>query len=82
MAEEARSGLADRLPAVRGRLEPDFPLREFTWFRVGGPAEVLFTPADSEDLSAFLRDLNADVPVGRRRQIPSDHDRRVLQCRL
>lgn len=55
--------LLDRLPPVRGRLTPDAPLSAITWFRVGGPAEVLFRPADREDLLAFLAAKPADVPV-------------------
>jgi UDP-N-acetylmuramate dehydrogenase len=55
--------LIDRLPAVRGRLTANAPLANVTWFRVGGPAEVLFKPADAEDLSAFLAGCPADVPV-------------------
>ena len=51
------------LPDVRGRLERDRPLADMTWLRVGGPAEVLFQPADIADLSAFLAALDADVPV-------------------
>jgi len=51
------------LPQVRGRLCFDEPLAPFTWLRVGGPAEVLFLPADEEDLAAFLRDSPSDVPV-------------------
>ena len=51
------------LPAVRGRLLFDEPLAPFTWFRVGGPAEVLFLPADPEDLRDFLKALPAEVPV-------------------
>lgn len=55
--------LLKRLPPVRGRLEANAPLADLTWFRVGGPAEVLFTPADEADLSAFMKGLPADVPV-------------------
>jgi UDP-N-acetylmuramate dehydrogenase len=55
--------LIDRLPAVRGRLTADAPLANVTWFRVGGPAEVLFKPADADDLSDFLAGCPADVPV-------------------
>jgi UDP-N-acetylmuramate dehydrogenase len=55
--------LIDRLPKVRGRLSADAPLAAVTWFRVGGMAEVLFRPADVEDLSAFLAALPRDVPV-------------------
>ena len=62
-AARQETHLVERLPAVRGRLTPDAPLHKFTWFRVGGPAEVLFRPADREDLLDFLRDKPADVPV-------------------
>jgi hypothetical protein len=55
--------LQRRLPRVAGRLEPNAPLAEFTWFRTGGPAEVLFTPADEADLAAFLAGTPRDVPV-------------------
>ena len=56
-------GLIDRLPPVRGRLTADAPLDRVTWFRVGGPAEVMFKPADAEDLAAFLAGKPDDVPV-------------------
>jgi UDP-N-acetylmuramate dehydrogenase len=52
----------DHLPPVRGKLMFDAPLAPFTWFRVGGPADVLFLPADSQDLGDFLMWLPADVP--------------------
>ncbi len=55
--------MIDRLPKVRGRLTADAPLAQVTWFRVGGPAEVMFRPADIDDLSAFLAAKPADVPV-------------------
>lgn len=51
------------LPQVRGRLEANVPMADLTWFRTGGPAEVLFTPADEEDLSEFLSGLAGEVPV-------------------
>lgn len=53
----------DALPQVRGKLLRDEPLGPFTWFRVGGAAELLFLPADHEDLAAFLKALPAEVPV-------------------
>ena len=53
----------EALPAVRGRLLRDEPLGPFTWFRVGGAAQVLFLPADHEDLGAFLQALPENVPV-------------------
>lgn len=55
--------LIDRLPPVRGRLSADAPLADKTWFRVGGPAEVLFRPADTQDLAAFLAACPADIPL-------------------
>jgi UDP-N-acetylmuramate dehydrogenase len=54
---------ADRLPAVRGALRRDVPLASLTWLRVGGPAEIVFQPADADDLAAFLAALPAEVPV-------------------
>jgi UDP-N-acetylmuramate dehydrogenase len=59
----ARSHLIDRLPKPRGRLVADAPLGPQTWFRTGGPAEVLFRPADVEDLSSFVASLPNDVAV-------------------
>ena len=55
--------LIDRLPAVRGEMRANVPLHRASWFRVGGPAEVLFRPADSEDLAQFLAATPADVAV-------------------
>ncbi|HTR86892.1 MAG TPA: UDP-N-acetylmuramate dehydrogenase [Reyranella sp.] len=55
--------LIDRLPKPRGRLAADAPLGPQTWFRTGGPAEVLFRPADVEDLASFLAALPDEVPV-------------------
>ena len=51
------------LDGVRGRLTPNAPMERITWFRTGGPAELLFSPADEDDLSAFLRAIPADLPV-------------------
>lgn len=50
-------------PSVRGKLLRGEALAPFTWFRVGGPADALFLPADEADLSDFLRSLPGDVPV-------------------
>lgn len=55
--------LIARLPGVRGAYTPDAPLAQMTWFRVGGPAEILFEPADAGDLAQFLTACPADVPV-------------------
>jgi len=51
------------LPAVRGVLTPNRDLSDLTWMRVGGAADVLFQPADEDDLRAFLAALPADIPV-------------------
>jgi UDP-N-acetylmuramate dehydrogenase len=53
----------DRLPPVRGRLERDALLAPYTWFRVGGPADLLFLPEDEDDLAAFLEALDPAIPV-------------------
>ncbi len=55
--------LIDRLPPVRGRLTANAPLASVTWFRAGGPAEILFRPADRDDLAAFLAGTPDDIPV-------------------
>ena len=55
--------LPSLFPAPRGRLAQNAPLAPFTWFRVGGPAEWLFSPADEDDLAYFLSKLPAEVPV-------------------
>lgn len=55
--------LIDRLPPVRGRLTENATIARFTWFRVGGPAEVLFEPADRDDLATFLAAKPTDIGV-------------------
>src|SRR5262245_65450181 len=52
-----------RMPDLRGRLIANAMLADITWFRVGGPAQVLFTPADAADLAYFLGRLPAHYPV-------------------
>ncbi|MBI1238421.1 MAG: UDP-N-acetylmuramate dehydrogenase [Alphaproteobacteria bacterium] len=59
----AARALIDRLPQVRGSLRPDASLADLTWFRVGGPADILFRPADADDLAAFLAACPGDVPI-------------------
>jgi len=51
------------MPELRGRLTANQRLSELTWFRVGGPAQVLFTPADEDDLAYFLARLPTELPV-------------------
>jgi UDP-N-acetylmuramate dehydrogenase len=51
------------MPQLRGRLLANEMLAPLTWFRVGGPAQVLFTPADADDLAYFLKNLPSGLPV-------------------
>jgi len=55
--------LKTRLPKLRGRLLPNQSLAELTWFRVGGPAQIMFMPENESDLSYFLENLPSDMPV-------------------
>ncbi|AUG53795.1 UDP-N-acetylmuramate dehydrogenase [Thalassospira marina] len=63
MTQAAHTPTIDRLPKVRGKLREGASLAKVTWFQVGGPADVMFRPADSQDLAAFLRDKPTDIPV-------------------
>ena len=51
------------MPDLRGRLLANESLAPLTWFRVGGPAQVLFTPSDEDDLAYFLKNLPQELPV-------------------
>lgn len=51
------------MPELRGRLLANESLAPLTWFRVGGPAQILFTPADEDDLAYFLSKLPSEIPV-------------------
>jgi len=55
--------LGDRLAGLRGRITPNAEMDKITWFRAGGLAEVLFQPADEEDLAAFLRAVPEEIPL-------------------
>jgi UDP-N-acetylmuramate dehydrogenase len=55
--------LTAAMPELRGRLLGNEPLAPLTWFRVGGPAQLLFTPADEADLAYFLARLPTEIPV-------------------
>jgi UDP-N-acetylmuramate dehydrogenase len=55
--------LKAQMPGLRGRLMANQPLAELTWFRVGGPAQLLFLPEDERDLAYFLARLPAEVPI-------------------
>ena len=57
------SDLKTAMPELRGRLLANQSLAELTWFRVGGPAQVLFTPSDEDDLAYFLAHLPGELPL-------------------
>lgn len=61
MLAHALPRLIDRLPPVRGKLTENAPISGITWFRTGGPAEVLFQPADREDLIDFISALEPSI---------------------
>jgi UDP-N-acetylmuramate dehydrogenase len=63
MFSDLASDLKSQMPELRGRLLPNEPLAPLTWFRVGGPAQVLFMPEDESDLSYFLANLDGDIPA-------------------
>lgn len=63
MTQTSSQALLEQLPKVRGGLTADASMASLTWFRVGGPADVLFRPADVEDLSAFLAECPLDIPI-------------------
>lgn len=52
-----------QLPQIRGRYSLDEPLSKYVWFGVGGPADVIFKPADIDDLAFFLKERPSDIPV-------------------
>ncbi len=62
-ALKTKPGLIDRLPAVRGSLETNGSLADFIWFRTGGPADVLFRPADVDDLAQFMAQCPLETTV-------------------
>jgi UDP-N-acetylmuramate dehydrogenase len=62
-SSDLATSLAACLPQLRGRLTGAARLADITWFRVGGPADILFSPADEADLAYFLKAAPADLPV-------------------
>jgi UDP-N-acetylmuramate dehydrogenase len=62
MTHDSHAWIAD-LPPVRGKMMYRADLAPFTWFRVGGPADVVFLPEDAADLSEFLKSLDPGIPV-------------------
>ena len=62
MSHDSHAWIAD-LPPVRGKMMYRADLAPFTWFRVGGPADVVFLPEDAADLCEFLKNLDPGIPV-------------------
>ena len=62
MSHDSHAWIAD-LPPVRGKMMTRAALAPFTWFRVGGPADVVFLPEDAADLCEFLKNLDPGIPV-------------------
>jgi UDP-N-acetylmuramate dehydrogenase len=63
MAQPNVGGLLGRLPSLRGRVQAEAPLGPATWFRVGGPAELLVRPADTADLCGFIAALPEEISL-------------------
>lgn len=63
MFTDITDDLKAAMPELKGRLSANASLADVTWFRVGGPAQVLFMPADEADLAYFLKHRPSDVPV-------------------
>jgi len=63
LGEALLKKLETNLEGVRGRLTPDALMSKLTWFQVGGPADILFQPADEEDLALFMNRLPEEIPV-------------------
>ncbi|MBB4039291.1 UDP-N-acetylmuramate dehydrogenase [Microvirga flocculans] len=63
MFADITPALKAAMPELRGRLDANAPTAPLSWFRTGGPAQVLFTPADTDDLAYFLRRLDRSIPV-------------------
>src|SRR5688500_1047019 len=62
-AGEQEMSTAALQPGVRGKLRDNAPLAPLVWFKSGGTAEWLFEPADEDDLVAYLKQLDREVPV-------------------
>ncbi|MCB5177132.1 UDP-N-acetylmuramate dehydrogenase [Microvirga lenta] len=63
MFPDVTADLRERMPDLRGKLEANAPTAPLSWFRTGGPAQVLFSPADEDDLAYFLARLDPAMPV-------------------
>lgn len=58
-----KDNLVEILPEVKGTYKKDVPMSKYTWFAVGGPAEVMFSPHDEKDLALFLKTKSYNLPI-------------------
>ena len=63
MTDDVTKSVLEHLPHVRGRIVENANLARLSWFRTGGPAEILFEPADEDDLIKFLRHVPGSIPI-------------------
>lgn len=63
VGEKLLAKIEGLVPDLRGRMQANASMAKLTWFRVGGNADVLFQPADEDDLSYFLKNVPSDIPV-------------------
>jgi UDP-N-acetylmuramate dehydrogenase len=61
----------DLADGIRGKLTPNQPLSAVTWFRTGGPAQLMFQPADEDDLAVFLKNCRKTFPCCRWASAPT-----------
>jgi len=62
-ANSRQAELLNALPPVRGKIKTNHSLADMTWFRTGGAADILFVPADKDDLRYFLNHTPSDIPI-------------------
>ena len=71
------SRISETLPKVRGTYAENAPLKDLVWFRAGGPAEILFRPADADDLATFLAAKSAGLAAS-----PSSASAPIFWCAM
>jgi len=55
--------LINKVPKVRGKLVSNADISSTSWFKVGGPIELLFIPKDLIDLTEFIENLSMEIPI-------------------
>ncbi len=51
------------LPEVKGEILKNGSLSKYSWFQVGGNADIIFKPADLDDLQNFLKNIDKNIPI-------------------